>query len=120
MDRNFISVFRSIPLWPNDLIPLDEMAGAAFAAGVDLSFGAGARICAGRHMAMKAMTGLFTDSLVRSDRFQPELGHKYSGRHNDGKETMPETIYQLQFALQIVGSAVVHCLTRLCKKWESR
>lgn len=25
MDRNFISVFRSIPLWPNDLIPLDEI-----------------------------------------------------------------------------------------------
>ena len=25
MDRNFISVFRSIPLWPNDIIPLDEI-----------------------------------------------------------------------------------------------
>src|ERR1044071_9869787 len=25
MDRNFISVFRSITLWPNDLIPLDEI-----------------------------------------------------------------------------------------------
>ena len=25
MERNFISVFRSIPLWPNDLIPLDEI-----------------------------------------------------------------------------------------------
>src|SRR5687767_14608081 len=25
MNRNFISVFRSIPLWPNDLIPLDEI-----------------------------------------------------------------------------------------------
>ena len=25
MDKNFISVFRSIPLWPNDLIPLDEI-----------------------------------------------------------------------------------------------
>ena len=25
MDKNFISVFRSIPLWPNDLIPLDAI-----------------------------------------------------------------------------------------------
>jgi hypothetical protein len=25
MDRNFISLLRSVPLWPNDLIPLDEV-----------------------------------------------------------------------------------------------
>lgn len=25
MDSNFISVFRSIPLWPNDLVPLDQI-----------------------------------------------------------------------------------------------
>ena len=36
MDKNFISVFRSIPLWPNDLIPLDEIFNRlASALGID-------------------------------------------------------------------------------------
>jgi hypothetical protein len=36
MDKNFISVFRSIPLWPNGLIPLDEILNRlASALGID-------------------------------------------------------------------------------------
>uniref|UniRef100_A0AAV1TAA7 Cytochrome P450 n=1 Tax=Peronospora matthiolae TaxID=2874970 RepID=A0AAV1TAA7_9STRA len=117
VERYFPNGDFELGIAPNThaLIPLDEMAGDAFAAGVDLSFGAGSRICAGRHMAMKAMTGLFTDSCVRSDLFQPGRDHKYSGRHNDGKETVTETMYQLQFALRIVGSAALHRLTRIWK-----
>lgn len=38
MDKNFISVFRSIPLWPNDLIPLDEILNRlASALGIDIT-----------------------------------------------------------------------------------
>lgn len=38
MDKNFISVFRSIPLWPNDLIPLDEIfSRLASALGIDIT-----------------------------------------------------------------------------------
>jgi len=36
MDKNFVSVFRSIPLWPNDLIPLDAIFNRlASALGID-------------------------------------------------------------------------------------
>jgi hypothetical protein len=36
MDKNFISVFRSIPLWLNDLVPLDEILNRlASALGID-------------------------------------------------------------------------------------
>ncbi|CAH0481000.1 unnamed protein product [Peronospora belbahrii] len=100
VERYFPNGNADMGIAPNThvLVPLDEVAGDAFAAGVDLSFGAGMRVCAGRHMAMKAMIGLFTDSFVRSSKFQPRLNHKYSGRHNDGEETVTETLYQLQFA----------------------
>ncbi|GMG15366.1 unnamed protein product [Phytophthora fragariaefolia] len=118
IERYFRYGDTEVDIAPNThiLVPLDEMALDAFAAGVDLTFGAGSRVCVGRHMAMKAMTGLFSDSFVRSDLFQPRLEHKYSGRHNDGKETAAETAYQLIFAIQTVGSAAV---TRLRKIYNS-
>ncbi|CEG46012.1 RxLR-like protein [Plasmopara halstedii] len=90
------------------LIPLDEMADDAFAAGIDLTFGAGSRGCVGRHIAMKAMVGLFTDNLVRSDKFQPKLNHRYSGRHNDGKETMKEIWYQVQYVVRTLCAAAMN------------
>ncbi|KAL3674476.1 hypothetical protein V7S43_000424 [Phytophthora oleae] len=103
----------NIPPNTHVLIPLDEMACDAFAAGFDLTFGAGARVCVGRHMAMKAMAGLFTDSMVRSDKFQPRLNHKYSGRHNDGEETVAETLYQVQFAVRTIGAAAIDRLAKI-------
>ncbi|KAK1947203.1 hypothetical protein P3T76_001213 [Phytophthora citrophthora] len=106
----------NIPPNTHVLIPLDEMAGDAFAAGVDLTFGAGARICVGRHMAMKAMAGLFTDSMVRSDKFQPRMNHKYSGRHNDGDEAVVETLYQVQFAVRIIGGAAIDHLAKILRR----
>ncbi|POM57907.1 Hypothetical protein PHPALM_37523 [Phytophthora palmivora] len=103
----------NIPANTHVLIPLDEMADDAFAAGVDLTFGAGSRVCIGRHMAMKAMVGLFTDAFVRSNRFQPRLNHKFSGRHNDGEETVAETLYQLQFVVRTIGSAAINRLKKI-------
>ncbi|EGZ30599.1 hypothetical protein PHYSODRAFT_264010 [Phytophthora sojae] len=119
LERYFPDGDAALGIAPNThiLIPLDEMAGDAFAAGVDLTFGAGSRVCVGRHMAMKAMMGLFTDSFVRSDLFQPMLGHKYSGRNNDGEETVSETLYQVKFAIRIVGGAAVNRLWRIYRAY---
>ncbi|KAI9911848.1 hypothetical protein PsorP6_009042 [Peronosclerospora sorghi] len=116
VERYFPNGNAKIGIGPNThiLIPLDEMAGDAFAAGVDLSFGAGPRACVGRHMAMKAMTGLFTDEFVRSNKFQPKLNHKYSGRHNDGKETVMETLHQVLVAVEIVTAVAWTRLAKLC------
>ncbi|CAH0489699.1 unnamed protein product [Peronospora farinosa] len=116
VERYFPNGNAEIGIAPNThvLIPFDEMAGDAYVAGVDLSFGAGTRVCVGRHMAMKAMIGLFTDSLTRSDKFQPRLNHKYSGRHNDGKESVTETLYQLQLGARTIGAAVVDRLSEAC------
>ncbi|KAH7488422.1 hypothetical protein PRIC1_007461 [Phytophthora ramorum] len=107
VERYFPDGVATMDIAPNThvLIPLDEMAGGAFAAGFDLTFGAGSRVCVGRHIAMKAMVGLFTDDFVRSDMFQPKLNHKYSGRHNDGKETVAEILYQVKFAMCTLAAA---------------
>ncbi|CAI5737264.1 unnamed protein product [Peronospora destructor] len=116
IERYFLKGNAEIGIFPNThvLIPLDEMAGDAYVAGVDLSFGAGTRVCVGRHMAMKAMIGLFTDSFARSNKFQPKLNHKYSGRHNDGNESVTETLYQLQLGLRAIGAAVINRLLKAC------
>ncbi|KAE9041038.1 hypothetical protein PR002_g4645 [Phytophthora rubi] len=121
IERYFPEGDTALDIAPNThvFIPLDEMAGDAFASGVDLTFGAGPRVCVGRHMAMKAMVGLFTDSLVRSDLFQPRLQHKYSGRNNDGKETASETLYQLMFAIRIVGGAAVDRLRKVYRAYAN-
>ncbi|RLN92481.1 hypothetical protein BBJ28_00020429 [Nothophytophthora sp. Chile5] len=89
------------------LIALDEMEADSFAVGHELIFGAGPRACAGRHIAMKAMAGLFTDRFVRSTLFRPMENHKYSGRHNDGKETVMELLYQVKVAVHILVTAAV-------------
>ncbi|KAG7379478.1 hypothetical protein PHYPSEUDO_008525 [Phytophthora pseudosyringae] len=120
VERYFPDGAAAMKIAPNThvLIPLDEMAGDAFAAGVDLTFGAGSRVCVGRHMAMKAMVGLFTDSMVRSEKFQPRLNHKYSGRHNDGEESVAETLYQVQFAVRTIGGAAIDRLKKIRHRYS--
>ncbi|ETK74647.1 hypothetical protein L915_18587 [Phytophthora nicotianae] len=119
VERYFPCGDAAMDIAPNThvLIPLDEMAGDAFAAGVDLTFGAGSRVCVGRHMAMKAMVGLFTDSMVRSDKFQPRLNHKYSGRHNDGEETAIETLYQVQFVVRTLTATLIDRVKRNLRRY---
>jgi hypothetical protein len=55
-------------------------------------FGAGARSCAGRHLAM-AFLRVFQNVLVSSPNFRPEIGHKYSGRNNDSTLSLSELEY---------------------------
>ncbi|KAF1777740.1 Cytochrome P450, conserved site [Phytophthora cactorum] len=118
VERYFPFGDDALDIAPNThvLIPLDEMAGDAFAAGVDLTFGAGSRVCVGRHMAMKVMVGLFTDCMVRSDKFQPRLNHKYSGRHNDGEETVIETLYQVQFVIRTLSATLIDRVKRTLRR----
>jgi hypothetical protein len=55
-------------------------------------FGAGPRACAGTAMAMALLRPMLTE-LVPLQRFQPETGHRFSGRHNDGTLTLAEALY---------------------------
>ena len=90
------------------LIPLDEMGRAAAAGGPGaplpgelqrLVFGVGPRACAGRHIALPLMLGLF-GPLVTSGRFAPRAGHRWSGRHNDADTSAGEVWYQLTYFLR--------------------
>jgi cytochrome P450 len=63
-----------------------------------LAFGAGKRMCPGKMLATHLMVALL-GSLVRHlplERIQPEQGHRFSGRNNDGKEGLSESLYQLR------------------------
>ena len=74
-------------------------------------FGSGLRSCAGMNLALtylKIMTRFF--SVVEPRLFQPQRGHKYSGRHLDGKsgsisEWVEETLYFTHIVWKILISA---------------
>jgi hypothetical protein len=63
-----------------------------------LPFTAGPRMCAGKPIAMELMVELLRSFLTEfpEDRLQPQIGHLYSGRDNDGKTNRQETLYQLR------------------------
>ena len=98
-----------IPAGTHVLIPLDEMgraaAAAAAAAGAGarpppelarLVFGVGPRACVGRHIALPLMVGLLGPMVAAgAPRFAPEVGHRWSGRHNDGATSVGEAAYQM-------------------------
>ena len=55
-------------------------------------FGAGDRVCAGKHLAVPFLRVLDTE--LRSNvNFQPQINHKYSGRNNDTNLTFSEIFY---------------------------
>ena len=70
-----------------------------------IPFGAGSRSCAGKHYAMAAMVPMF-EKLLCNPKFQPRLGHRYSGRNNDGEESLGESIYQIQTFLEVMSTLV--------------
>ncbi|OQR84257.1 gastricsin, aspartyl protease family A01A [Achlya hypogyna] len=72
-------------------IPMDIMTSDN-----TIRFGAGPRKCPGQHQGMALMLGIFQEHVLRSPKFQPALNHKYSGRDQDGQETLPELLYQVE------------------------
>ena len=65
-------------------------------------FGAGARMCAGTSAALGVLRAVATTLVAAGDAFAPELGHKYSGRHNDGVSSLGEAWYFARTVVPIV------------------
>lgn len=70
-------------------------------------FGAGARSCAGMHLAMPFLKVLLTDLCGpgAKGRFDPLSGHAQSGRHHDGQLGLGEAVYFYSTVLRAVAGA---------------
>jgi hypothetical protein len=78
-------------------------------------FGAGPRVCRGAFLALPLLTTLVAElypspcvssSSILGNQFKPELNHRYSGRHNDGKvEQASELMYFVKTVCLILYSA---------------
>tara|TARA_B110000977_G_scaffold112505_1_gene145783 strand:- start:5440 stop:7515 length:2076 start_codon:yes stop_codon:yes gene_type:complete len=64
-------------------------------------FGAGPRMCAGTSMALGVLRAV-ANGFEGCENFKPEIGHKYSGRHNDGVSSFSEAIYFTKTVVPIV------------------
>ncbi|OQR87134.1 hypothetical protein THRCLA_10493 [Thraustotheca clavata] len=82
-------------------IPMDMMTSDN-----TIRFGGGSRKCPGQQQAMAIMTGLFQPEILNSTKFQPHQGHLYSGRDQDGKETLPELLYQVYVIVTVFWTAI--------------
>jgi cytochrome P450 len=63
-----------------------------------LVFGAGKRMCLGKMLANHLMVEMLRALLIHipEPQIQPEKGHRFSGRNNDGKQGFGESSYQLR------------------------
>ena len=68
-------------------------------------FGAGERVCAGRHLAMPLLKVLHTE-LTPLSNFDPSKNHLYSGRSNDDSLTVSQAL----FFLNTIGSIILYRL----------
>ena len=61
-------------------------------------------MCIGKPIAMELMVELLLVLLTdfEFERIEPNQGHLYSGRDNDGGESFRETLYQLRVMLRAV------------------
>jgi hypothetical protein len=59
-------------------------------------FGAGRRMCLGKILAELLMTHMLKSMLlhIADERIQPNVNHLYSGRNNDGNNSLTESLYQ--------------------------
>jgi dihydroflavonol-4-reductase len=61
-----------------------------------IPFGAGPRMCIGKPIAMELLTELLIQFLTQfpEESIQPKIGHLYSGRDNDHRGSISESLYQ--------------------------
>ncbi len=73
-----------------------------------LPFGAGPRMCAGKPIAMELMVDLLQAFLehVPFRRIQPSIGHLYSGRNNDSKTNIFESLHQIKTLTQAANASL--------------
>ena len=65
------------------------------------AFGTGPRACAGTSMALGVLNAIHQKMLGRPG-FEPERGHKFSGRNNDGVTSLSEVWYFAKTVLPVV------------------
>ena len=66
------------------------------------AFGSGPRACAGTSMALGVLNAIHGKMLGRPG-FEPERGHKFSGRNNDGVTSFAEVWYFAKTVLPVVA-----------------
>ncbi len=83
-----------------------------------LVFGAGKRICLGKTLAKHLMVEILKSMLILlpDNKIQPGLGHLYSGRDNDSKVSLKESLYQMK----VFGRALCKSFTIGLKKVSKR
>ncbi len=61
-----------------------------------IPFAVGSRMCTGKPIAMELQVEMLKVFLLQLDdaQIQPQIGHRYSGRDNDGKGSITESLYQ--------------------------
>jgi hypothetical protein len=77
-----------------------------------LIFGAGKRICLGKTLAKALMVDMLKSMLthIPDIKIQPGLGHLYSGRDNDHKSSLNESVYQIKlFGRALWRSYIIGC-----------
>lgn len=83
-----------------------------------LPFAAGPRMCIGKPVAMELMSSLLINILCDFPlrQIRPAEGHLYSGRANDGGESVAETAYQLKVFARALRRSVAVGLRRAAQR----
>jgi hypothetical protein len=101
-------------------IPFDRMLKGLSSTSSNvrsIAFGAGDRACPGQLIAKKVLVVLLEHS-IDSPNFRPDIGHFWSGRQNDDKDTPKELLYQLSKLSYVIFCLVLNVVVnRLKIKW---
>ena len=84
-----------------------------------LAFGSGKRICLGKTLAKALMVEMLKSILIHLPdiSIQPGLGHLYSGRDNDNKGSLKESVYQIKLFIKALWmSFKIGCKKKSRKK----
>ncbi|XP_035711178.1 uncharacterized protein LOC110854520 [Folsomia candida] len=93
-------------------IPMDKIGREGGKVGEKwVAFGVGKRACGGREVAMTLCTNIFYPLMTHEkagEKFKPWVGHAFSGRNNDQKETWRQTWFQVKLLVKILWRLVLH------------